>query len=253
MKILNADQKRNIEINNLLQKIKYNFITKKTKTPIFIEFYVNGSMEHKTILLLNTLKEMGGIDFNERNWDEINETLEKNRNQTKKTIAEGYWVEPIEPKFSQLCKEYEKKIEGKSVKEIKNMHPVPNKYEVYVKDREIWVNNYLIGKPHATGSNFEFFDYIRSQEPHKKIERRELPSKLGDLSLKKQIEKKSFIKILNGLGFKGEILKAFFDKRGKDTITYAGDKISKEYLEKKGIKINILLKELDLANDKNTR
>ncbi len=128
----------------------------------------------------------------------------------------------------------------------------PAKFIVSVKDREIWVNEYLIGKPHAVGSNFEFFDHIRSQAPHTKINRDELPSKYGSLSIKEQVENKSFIKILNGLGFKGEILKAFFYKRGKDTLIYRGDEITKENLIEAGVKITLFLKELELAHTKNS-
>jgi hypothetical protein len=113
MKAFNAEQRRNTEINNLLQKIKYKAITSKTKAPIFVEFYVNGRLKYKIIILLNDLKKMGAIKFDERNWDEINKTLEKNRKRIKATIIEGYWVEPIEPKFSQLCKDYEKSVEEK--------------------------------------------------------------------------------------------------------------------------------------------
>lgn len=257
MKIFNARKQKNIEINNLLQKIKYK-VNENAEDFIFLPFLkIDGYRVHQEDpsiqLILKDLKKIGAIEFSFRTNEEINKTLEEAElSKNKPHIIEGYWIKIIEPKFSQLCEEYEKSIEKKLVKEIKNTYSVPNEYEVFVKDREIWINNYLIGKPHATGSNFEFFDYIQSQEPHKKISRDELPSEFGDLSLKKQVEKKSFIKILNGLGFKGEILKAFFYKRGKDTVTYAGNKISKEYLEKNGIKINILLKELDLAHDKNT-
>jgi len=129
---------------------------------------------------------------------------------------------------------------------------VEDKYEISVKDREIWVNDYLIGKPHAVGSNFDFFEYIRSQKPNAEIKRKALPNLSGTLSLKEQVKSKSFIKIANELGFKGEILKAFFYNRGKDTITYRGDQITKEDLEKAGIKIPLFLKELELANTKNS-
>lgn len=125
-------------------------------------------------------------------------------------------------------------------------------FEIQVKDRYIWINNYLLSKPHAVGSNFEFFEYIRLQPAHTKIERKNLPSKSGDLSIKEQVKNKSFIKILNALGFKGEILKTFFPKRGKNIIVYRGDKITKKDLEKSGIKMPLFLKELELAHIKNS-
>lgn len=127
-----------------------------------------------------------------------------------------------------------------------------NVYSISVKDREIRVNTYLISRPHAVGSNFEFFEYVRSQASHTKIERKNLPSKFEQLSIKEQIKNKSFIKILNGLGFKGEILKAYFYNRAKDTLTYKGDKIEKDDLEKAGVNIPLFLKELDLAHTKNS-
>lgn len=127
-----------------------------------------------------------------------------------------------------------------------------DKFTISVKDREIWINNYLIGKPHAVGSNFEFFEYILSQAPHTKISREALPSFGGNLSLKEQVKSKGFIKILNELGFKGEVLKAFFYKRSKNTLIYRGDEITKEDLEKAGIKKHLFLKELELAHIRNS-
>lgn len=127
-----------------------------------------------------------------------------------------------------------------------------SKFIVSVKDREIWISNYLISKPHAVGSNFEFFEHIRLQKPNTKIDRETLPDFGGNVSLKEQAKNKSFIKMLNELGFKGEILKAFFYKRSKDSLIYRGDEITKEDLEKTGIKISLFLKELELAHIKNS-
>ncbi len=136
--------------------------------------------------------------------------------------------------------------------DIKKGVAIPKTFEIQVKDREIWVNNYLLSKPHALGSNYEFFEYIRSQSPNIKIERKKLPSASGNLSLKEEVKKKGFIKILNELGFKGEILKAFFPKRSKSIVVYKGDKITKTDLEKAGIKIPLFIKELELAHLKNS-
>ncbi len=130
-----------------------------------------------------------------------------------------------------------------------------NKFVISVKDREIWVNDYLIGKPHAVGSNFEFFEYVRSKPANTPIERDKMP-KWGDgvgyASVKEEVKNKSFIKMLNELGFKGEILKAFFYKRSKDSLTYRGNEITKQDLEKAGIKIPLFLKELEVAHTKNS-
>ena len=131
-------------------------------------------------------------------------------------------------------------------------YSMPDSYKIFVKDREIWINEYLIGKPHAVGSNFEFFEYVRSQKSNTKINREVLPNFGGSLSLKEQVKSKSFIKIVNELGFKGEILKAFFYNRGKDTLTYRGDQIVKEDLENAGVKKSLFLKELELAHARNS-
>jgi hypothetical protein len=148
-----------------------------------------------------------------------------------------------------LIKELSKK---KSEKEIKTKEAInlPKIFKVRVEDRNIYVNDYLLSKPHAVGSNYEFFEYLCSH-PQKRIERKNLPD-FGGLALKEQVKSKSFIKILNELGFKGEILKAFFPKRGKDVVVYRGDKIIKKDLEKAGVKIQLFLKELEVAHIKNT-
>jgi len=158
----------------------------------------------------------------------------------------------ILPGFDKLYLKYEKKYSATEIGEINTKQILLNKLIITVRDREIWVNNYLIGKPHAIGSNFEFFEHVRLRPPHTKIDRSTLSNFGGSSSLKEQIEGKSFIKILNGLGFKGEILRAFFYKRSKNTLIYRGDKITNKDLKKAGIKITLLLKELELANTKNS-
>lgn len=124
-------------------------------------------------------------------------------------------------------------------------------FTISVKDREIRINRYVISKPHSIGSNFEFLDYIRSQPVNTLIQRDDLPHE-GNLSLGQQIRKKGFIKILNGLGFKGEILKAFFYDRSKDTLTYRGDQVTIEGLEYVGVDISLFLKELELIHMKHS-
>jgi uncharacterized membrane protein len=136
------------------------------------------------------------------------------------------------------------------IEEFKNKKEaaiLPKTLEIQVKDRYIWINNYLLSKPHAVGTNFEFFDFIRRQPPNEKITKQKMPD-----SLKKEVGSKRFAKLLNELGFKDEILKAFFPKRGKNMVAYRGDKITKKDLEKAGIKIPLFLKELELAHIKNS-
>lgn len=125
-------------------------------------------------------------------------------------------------------------------------------FTITVKDREIRVNQYVIGKPHSIGGNFEFFEHICSQPANTLIHRDSLPHE-GNLSLGWQIRNKGFIQILNPLGFKGEILKAFFYDRSKDTLTYRGDQITPEGLGKVGVNVSLFLKQLELAHIRNSR
>lgn len=123
---------------------------------------------------------------------------------------------------------------------------------ISVNDREIWVNDYLIGKPYAVGSNFEFFECIRSIPINIKIHREELQKYSNGIHVQREIKNKSFIKILNELGFKGELLRAFFGKRSKDTLMYRGDQISIGDLKNVGVKIPLFFKQLELAHIKNS-
>ncbi len=161
---------------------------------------------------------------------------------------------PKEP-AQDLKKRYEKTIEEKVVSQRQNepseklsTSSIPDKYKISVKDREIWVNNYLIGKPHAVGSNFEFLEYVRNQPPDTKIELTTIPNEAIRATVKETIQGRRFIKILNALGFKGEIKKAFFYKVGNDSLYYRGDEITKTDLEKAGVKIYLFLKELEVAH-----
>ncbi len=87
-------------------------------------------------------------------------------------------------------------------------------FSVSTRDREIRINNYVISKPHAVGKNMSFFEHLMGN-PSKGIKR-------DDLSpfLQGEIRGKKFSKILNDLGFKSEILKAFFPKRGKGFLIF---------------------------------
>ncbi|MDD4110591.1 MAG: hypothetical protein PHS54_03450 [Clostridia bacterium] len=135
---------------------------------------------------------------------------------------------------------------------IINTNKLANNYILSIKDRELWINNYFLSKPYAVGANKEFIEYVCSKPKNIKIERKNLPSEYNEKSLKEQVKGKSFIKILNQLGFKGEILKAFFPERSQNSLTFRGNKITKEDLKKSGIKTQIYLKELELAHLKNS-
>lgn len=121
----------------------------------------------------------------------------------------------------------------------------PAIFSIRVKDREIWVNDFLLSKPYGTGANMAFFEYVY-QNPDKELRRDDMPG-----HVKEDVGGKNFSKILNALGFKGEILKAFVPKRGKSSLWFRRE-ASKEQLEKDGIKIPLLLQELSLAHTRNS-
>jgi hypothetical protein len=68
---------------------------------------------------------------------------------------------------------------------------------------------------------------------------------------KAEVGSKNFSKVLNELGFKGEILKAFFPERGKSTVLFRKT-VSVAQLEREGIKLPLLLQELRTANIRNS-
>ncbi len=35
---------------------------------------------------------------------------------------------------------------------------LPGRFEITLKDREVWINSYLLAKPHAVGVNYEFLE-----------------------------------------------------------------------------------------------
>ncbi|VVB55109.1 Uncharacterised protein [uncultured archaeon] len=88
------------------------------------------------------------------------------------------------------------------------------------------------------------FEYI-AEKPNTEIWRKELPD-----FLKSEISGKQFSKILNDIGFKGEILKAFFPKRSKTLLVFQPT-ISQDELVKKGIRMKVFIQELQLAHAKN--
>jgi hypothetical protein len=119
-----------------------------------------------------------------------------------------------------------------------------DKYEITLKDREIWINNkYLLSKPHSVGSNMEFFIYLL-RNTNKKINRKDMPE-----DVKKEISNKKISKILNALGFTGEILKVFFPQRGKTKLLFK-QTVSKKEIHEMGIDQDLFLKELELSHMK---
>lgn len=166
----------------------------------------------------------------------------------------GYALNILQPKFEELYKSYgdSAEIRKRAIVEIffdeteqKDQPKQENIYKISVKDREIWVNDYIIGKPHAVGKNFELFDYANNHQGEQ-IKKSALPP-----ILQAELKEKTFTKILYELGFKGEILKAFFQKRSKASFCFYAE-VTIDDLQKKGVNIKKFLKELKISNLQNS-
>lgn len=129
-----------------------------------------------------------------------------------------------------------------------NTNTCVEKLTISLNDRLIKVNDYILSRPHAVGSNMQFFQVVfQNQNIEFNID--ELPS-----MQKIDFEWKKTSKLLNSLGFRGQILKAFFPKRTDKKpriIKFINPVIVKD-LSKRGININLLLKELNLADIRNS-
>jgi len=152
MKSFNADRQRNLEINNLLQRIKYEADKQQASTFIYFPiFVINGrDIKYKISpsgqILFKELKKMDAIELRERSYEEINKTLEENRKlKDKSLLSEGYLVKPIEPKFSQLCKKYENKA-NESQSENKELEGKRKENNLIIKkmDGEFYYKNKLV-------------------------------------------------------------------------------------------------------------
>lgn len=126
----------------------------------------------------------------------------------------------IEPRFSEACNEYsayEDEIAGADT-EI---------FRVSLDDRDIRVNDTLLSRPHPTGGNLLFFEYAYNN-PGIEIKKTDLPEQM-----QKDLRGKDFTKILNELGFKGEILPTFFPKRSKSSALFLRRVTTKGWSAKK--------------------
>ena len=122
---------------------------------------------------------------------------------------------------------------------------VPETFCVSAKDREIWINEYLLSKPFAVGSNKGFFDYIYDNAG-RSLARNEMPD-----YAKEDLAGKRFSKVLNQLGFKGEILKAFFPERSKSQVLFRRE-VSSAKLRESGVNLKVLMLELLTAHARNS-
>lgn len=174
--------------------------------------------------------------------------------QKVKVVVDRYDFDKF---YKKLGDAYERRIvepskekEKKSKKEASQPSPIqlqalPPNLSVQLKDREIWINDFLLSKPHAVGGNKGFFEYVY-ENANQPLDRDQMPEYVTQ-----DVKGKSFSKVLNELGFKGQILKAFFPERGKSKLSFRNE-VSAEQLEKDGVNSSVLLQELQLAHTKNS-
>jgi len=124
----------------------------------------------------------------------------------------------------------------------------PKIFRIQTGDKDIMINDYIIAKPYQTHPNRELFDYVRSKPKNKLIKKSEMPD-----WLKADIGNKRLLNMLAGAGFTGQIREAFFPVISKAAIKYRGNEVTRKDLEKAGVKIKQLIKQLELADIKNRK
>jgi len=116
-------------------------------------------------------------------------------------------------------------------------------FRVEIRGGAIWVNNkYLLAKPRSIGKNLDFMEYA--------IANQHLLTKESESEWFRDY--KNFSKLLNALGFKGEMLKVFWPKRGIKTGVMLRSHIDLTTLRKEKVNIPLFVKELESAHLKNT-
>jgi hypothetical protein len=176
-------------------------------------------------------------------------------NQKVKVIVDRYDFDKF---YDKLEKVFQRRVTDPAQKEAKSKKrdvpavapiekPVrlPAELKVHIKDRQISVGDFILSKPHAVGGNKGFFEYVY-ENANQPLEREKMPDYVT-----LDIKGKGFSKVLNELGFKGEILKAFCPERGKSRLLFRKE-VTTEQLENDGINLELLLQELQIAHTKNS-
>lgn len=182
--------------------------------------------------------------FNKHSSSKQKGTIDKVLHGSPKTKALNKIL--LEDKISSIDS-LQKKIENmEKGEETKNKEF--KKLTVSLGDRVIKINDYILSKPHAVGTNMSFFEAVYTK-PNIDINIDELP----DIQ-KVNFEWKSISKLLNTLGFTGEVLKAFFPKRSnkKPRVVKFLKSVSRRDLDKRGINISLLINQLEGAHLKNS-
>ena len=105
-------------------------------------------------------------------------------------------------------------------------------------DREIHIGGALLSKPHSTGRNMDFFEYV-FRNPNTLLKRADFPE-----TIKKHLGTKPTTKILNELGFRGVILVAFFPKRSMKSGIMFRNHVTSEELVASGISTEAVVGEI---------
>jgi hypothetical protein len=119
----------------------------------------------------------------------------------------------------------------------------PKTFKLHIIDRSVFINSYLISKPHAVGLNFEFISYIVGQGAGSKIEYKNLPHNLAD-DINKKTDKR-FIKLLSDLNFTGVIRDLYFSEIKDDSLVFHGSLVNKKSAMKRNLIIKDIVSELD--------
>jgi len=176
-------------------------------------------------VIMHKLSSLGAILGLEElsTWDNVIYWRFKTGGKYKEVFAK------YEIKYQEVAKEYKQR---KQLEETKMKDPV---YEIKYseKSREILINNFLLARPDSFSENEGVFAYLY-KNPNIAIPLEDIKKEIGE-SLTKSIHK-----ILENLGFTGELRKAFF-KVAKNKILFRNP-LTKKDLEELGIKHLKLLK-----------
>lgn len=244
---MNQEQKIAKEIWFVLQQLKEDYLL--TPDNKYVNYEVEHSHQnsgypsvHNQLKIIKKLEHLQAIKvireyFFTRRGTTIGDSFDIGKYQD--VDPKGMLIDILRPKFDELYGEYSH-LSAEPITLTTEMR----KYVIEVKDRNIWVNEFLLCKPHAVGKNMSLFEYA-FEHPNKSILRDELPK-----LLKVEIAGKSISKVLNELGFKSEILKAFFPERGKDQLLFRKE-VTLSQLAKDNINTDLLMQELRIAHLKN--
>ncbi|KND49243.1 MAG: hypothetical protein AB203_02510 [Parcubacteria bacterium C7867-008] len=153
----------------------------------------------------------------------------------------GFLVDILFPKFDEMYSEYSQYSSEPAIAQKET-----NEFSISIQDRNVYINKYLLSRPHGAGKNLGFLEYV-FERSGQRIEREKLPE-----MMKTELGKESFSKVLYALGFTGEILKAFFPERAHSTLTFRKT-VSIAELQKSGVDIEILEHDLKGAHIRNSR